>query len=156
MKAIKIFHFFPIVLAIFILSGCGSQTQLYPGPKLPDNKVALLKSDYYSASALSIDGVDLGYRPSEQIDRPSEQTVAMLPGEHKIVWSGSIAPDYNHRIGVSNSGTLDAKAGKKYYIYSTYDSTTPHMGTFSGWNFRTRIGDSFWGDYVESEDFTPD
>ena len=102
-----------------LLVGCVQNIHLYPGPKLPDSKVAKLTgpgrySHYlFHMTTLHVDGRQL-------IPDPNGGRLGwakVLPGPHEIEWSYK---DPTATFTCSGSGTLDAEAGKTYRFYFVY------------------------------------
>ena len=93
-----------------LLASCGGTIQTYEGPKLPPEKVAVIKSGssdlFNSATVHAVDGVESGFNMVNAV---------VLPGEHRIkirpYKTAGIASYWAYRTVV-----LNAEAGHTYKV----------------------------------------
>jgi len=123
------------VLALaFLITGCGTPYhQLYMGPKLPSNEIALLKG----SEPIILRAVDGKYGPNGGIynARTSDQVlykggpphfvIELLPGTHtlQVAFKSCMWLDLNRQSCMYSKDdrtlTFNAKAGKVYLIQGT-------------------------------------
>ena len=141
MKTINICLLSLGILAAFILSGCHEPIQTYPGPKLPNSKVALLQVPFFTWDEINyliidenviIDGSDLKKISTgkARIDGNTiidgndlrkiwTGTASMLPGKHEIKWS---IKEPRGNFSYLGHGILNARAGENYQIFTSYET----------------------------------
>jgi hypothetical protein len=97
-----------ILLLPVVIVGCATTLKLYEGPKLPQDKIAIIQLGP-NVCAVTVDGVDTKY---------SEADLFLLPGNHTIEIF-YISADY--RSEDSQIISFKAEAGKQYYIESGFN-----------------------------------
>jgi len=132
--------FVPLALAGLLTGlGCRTAHQMYPGPKRPDNEVAIIATDGTNLAEVDGDPEFVG------------NTVAVLPGRKRLSLrlDDAQAPSdvataaYSHRTSRSEvSLCFVAKAGHRYVARPNYDDQA----------WRAEIVDQTIAELVTSED----